>query len=94
MTQKDPAPRQLLDDAMSGTPGWSQPYGGAAGVERLAREMLEDLTEQARLLGELRGFALVELLRTQSVSQLARERGVSRQAIEKVARRAPGTITW
>lgn len=94
VTDVPPTPQELLSCAVSADPGWSDPYGGPQGVERHCAQMIEDLTRQAAQLGELRAFAMAETLKTHSVAEVAARLGVTRQAVERVAKRAPGTIPW
>ncbi len=83
---KNITPRRLMDAAASGSTGWADEWGGPLGVARAAVEAQQSLNEQAAALASLRAAAIQQALETQSLSDVARELGVSKQAISRAAR--------
>ncbi|MEZ2373396.1 hypothetical protein [Arthrobacter sp. RCC_34] len=77
---------QLLRDASAGEEGWAERYGGPEGVERLAVELSEQLSDVAAELAQLRAAAIAVQLRSKSVVQVAQSVGISRQAVYKASR--------
>ena len=81
-------PTTLIETATTGQPGWSDAYGGPLGVAQAAVAAQEELKSLASVVAGLRAAAIQEALTTRSVADVAKDLGVSRQAVY-IASRAP-----
>lgn len=70
----------------AGQPGWSDQWGGPLGIAKAAGAAQGTLRAQAALLARLRAAAIQEALTSQSLAEVARELGISRQAVHQAAR--------
>ncbi|MBN6750220.1 helix-turn-helix domain-containing protein [Micrococcus luteus] len=90
-----PDPGEFLNEVRHATPGWSAPYGGPEGIERLTVQLQDTLKQQSRDVAAVRVAAIQHMLTTQSASEVARRLGISRQALSKIAGSpAWSTPTW
>lgn len=89
------SPQQFLHLASAGEPGWSQRYGGTLGVAQLAVRMQQQLAHQSEQISAIRAAAVKHQLKTRSGADLAREMGVSKTAVSRMARsQEREEITW
>lgn len=95
MSTEITAPATFLTLVRNAHKGWSAPLGGPEGVARLTVSLQDALKMQAEQLAGVRAAAIAEMLQTQSLSQVARALGVSKQAISR-ASKAPrwSDLTW
>lgn len=85
---------QLLRLTQGADPGWAQEYGGPAGVIRAVDQVQDDVRAVAAQVAAIRAAAVNELLRTQPVAQVARDLGVSRQAVWKTVQGPIAELEW
>lgn len=78
-------PGRFLHRLREAEAGWSAEHGGPAGIALLTLRLQDRLKVQAQELAAVRAAAIAELLKTQSLADVARQLGVSKQAISKAA---------
>lgn len=83
-----PAPHEFLATALRAEPGWSDTYGGPAGVAALCAALQSQVAEQSEAIAAVRVAAIQELLKTFSGVEVAAMFGISKNAISKLSRSA------
>lgn len=81
-----PTPQEFLDALQAPSEGWSDAYGGPAGVAALCPGLQEQLSRQSEQIAAVRVAAIRELLKTRSGVEVAAMFGVSPSAISKINR--------
>jgi hypothetical protein len=88
-------PDIFLSQVADAEPGWSDRYGGPAGVVTLCAGLQERLMDQSEQIAAVRVAAIRELLKTHSGREVAAMFAVSPAAISKANNAAAwGGATW
>ena len=86
-------PADFLTQIVNATPGWSDQYGGPAGIATLCHDLQQQLMDQSESIAAIRVAAINELLKTHSGTQVAAMFGVTRSAISKAAKSSYWEVT-
>lgn len=89
-------PSSFLAAAREAEPGWSAPYGGAAGVAQLTTELQGLFHRQAKECAELRSAAVGQLSRDRWTYAAIGEflGGMTSQAVGNILRRYSADEDW
>ncbi len=91
----DPKPEEFVDLVARAEPGWSDRFGGPAGVVALTERLQDQLESTSAHIADVRVAALRELLSTRTGSEVAAITGVPRLALHALRRKPPQEeTTW
>ena len=77
-------PIGFLAIAAAGANGWSEPYGGPAGVALLSGHIRDWMDQQSHAFSALRAVAVAELVRDESLAGVGRILGVTKSAVDRI----------